>query len=81
MQLRGKNYEEWARAIKILLCARRKWGFIHGTHKLPDESALEMEDWWTVQCMLVSWILNTIEPTLCATVTYMENAKELWEHI
>ncbi|XP_057418047.1 uncharacterized protein LOC130712224 [Lotus japonicus] len=38
-----------------------------------------MEDWWTVQSMLVSWIMNTIEPTLRSTVTYMENAKELWE--
>ncbi|KAJ1416321.1 Zinc finger, CCHC-type [Sesbania bispinosa] len=81
VQLRGENYEEWARAMKISLRARRKWGFIDGTHKQPDDGALEMEDWWTVQSMLVSWILNTIEPTLRSTVTYAENAKELWEDI
>ena len=27
VQLRGKNYEEWARAIRISLRARRKWDF------------------------------------------------------
>ena len=34
-----------------------------------------------VQSMLVSWILNTIVPSLRSTVTYMENAKDLWEDI
>ena len=38
-----------------------------------------MEDWWTVQSMLVSWILNTIEPNLRSTISYMENARDLWE--
>ncbi|KAJ1399233.1 Retrotransposon gag domain [Sesbania bispinosa] len=81
VQLRGENYEEWARAMKIPLHAQRKWGFIDGTYKQPDEDAPEMEDWWTVQSMLVSWILNAIEPTLRSTVTYVENAKELSEDI
>lgn len=40
-----------------------------------------MEDWWTVQAMLVSWILNTVEPTLRTTVSYLETAKELWDDI
>jgi len=26
VQLRGENYDEWARAVKISLRARRKWG-------------------------------------------------------
>ena len=81
MQLRGENYEEWVRAMKIALCARRKWGFIDGTYEQPDDGSPEMEDWWTVQSMLVSWILNAIEPTLRSTVTYAENAKDLWEDI
>ena len=40
-----------------------------------------MEDWWTVQAMLVSWILNTIEPSLRTTMSYLETAKELWDDI
>ncbi|KAJ1419097.1 Retrotransposon gag domain [Sesbania bispinosa] len=81
VQLQGENYEEWARPMKISLRARRKWGFIDGTHKQRDEDPPEMEDWWTVQSMLVSWILNVIELTLRSTVTYVENANELWEDI
>lgn len=40
-----------------------------------------MEDWWIVQSMLVSWILNTIKTSLRSTISYMEKAKELWEDI
>ncbi|XP_072077788.1 uncharacterized protein [Arachis hypogaea] len=81
VQLRGENYEEWARAVKVSLRARRKWGFLDGTHKKPQEGASEMEDWWTVQSMLVSWVMNTIEPRLRSTISYTEDAKDLWEEI
>jgi hypothetical protein len=81
VQMRGENYDEWAKAIKTSLTARRKWGFIDGTIKKPEEGSSIMEDWLTVQAMLVSWILNTIEPTLRTTISYLETAKELWEDI
>ena len=52
IQLRGENYDEWARAVKISFRARRKWGFI--THIKPEDEAPDLEDWWTVQSMIVS---------------------------
>ncbi|XP_072066096.1 uncharacterized protein [Arachis hypogaea] len=45
------------------------------------KDAPELEDWWTVQSMIILWILNTIEPSLRTTVTYAKNAKTLWEDI
>ncbi|XP_075492423.1 uncharacterized protein LOC142530471 [Primulina tabacum] len=81
VQLRGENYEEWARAMRTALRAKKKFGFIDGSvTELPDDST-EQEDWWTVNSMLVSWILNTIEPALRSTITYVEIAKELWDDI
>ena len=64
-----------------MLRARCKWGFVEGIVKKPNEESPEMEDWWTVQSMVVSWILNTIESSLRSTISYMENAKELWDDI
>lgn len=82
VQLKGDNYDEWARAMRTALRAKKKFGFIDGSVKQPPhhESA-EQEDWWTVNSMLISWILNTIEPVLRSTVTYLETAKELWDDI
>jgi hypothetical protein len=81
VQLRGENYDEWALAMKTSLRARRKWGFIEGTINKPSEATFELEDWWTVQSMIVSWILNTVEPNLRSTISYHENARDLWEDI
>lgn len=81
VQLRGENYEEWAKAVRTSLRARRKWGFVDGAVKKPNEDSPEMEDWWTVQSMVVSWILNTIEASLRSTISNMENTKEPWDDI
>lgn len=81
VQLRGDNYEEWARSMRNALRAKKKLGFIDGTLAKPEEESLEIEDWWMVNSMLVAWILNTIEPSLRSTVTYTENVKDLWDDL
>ena len=63
------------------LRAKKKYGFVDGSIKQPDNDSSELEDWWTINSMLVSWVFNTIEPTLRSTISYMENVKELWEEI
>nr|GMC73275.1 retrovirus-related Pol polyprotein from transposon TNT 1-94 [Ipomoea batatas] len=82
VRLRGdENYDEWARAMKTSLRARRKWGFVEGTILEPKPESIEYEDWWIVQSMLVSWIQNTVEPELRSTILHMEDAKDLWNDI
>nr|GMD68582.1 retrovirus-related Pol polyprotein from transposon TNT 1-94 [Ipomoea batatas] len=82
VRLRGdENYDEWARAVRTSLRARRKWGFVEGTIPEPDKESSVYDDWWTVQSMLVSWIRNTIDSDLRTTISHMENAKDLWDDI
>ncbi|KAH9672345.1 hypothetical protein KPL70_017686 [Citrus sinensis] len=59
----------------------QKFGFVDGTVKPPADDSADLEDWWMVNSMLVSWIQNTIEPNLRSTVTYTEVAKLLWDDI
>ncbi|XP_071906222.1 uncharacterized protein [Coffea arabica] len=80
-QFKGPNYEEWAKAMRISLRAKKKQGFIDGTIKEPNQNSDEIDDWWTVNSMIVSWISNTIEPGLRSTISYKETAKELWDDI
>ncbi|GJW96541.1 retrovirus-related pol polyprotein from transposon TNT 1-94 [Tanacetum coccineum] len=81
VQLKGENYEEWSRAIRTALRAKKKLVFIDGTMKKPNDESPDLEDWWIVNSMLVAWMFNTIEPTLCSTITHMENAKDIWDEI
>jgi len=33
VQLKGENYDEWARLVRMTLRARKKFGFIYGSIK------------------------------------------------
>ena len=81
VQLKGDNYDEWARSFRTALRARKKFGFIDGTITQPNEESTDWEDWWTINSLLVSWIRNTIEPTLRSTISHEEIARELWNDI
>ncbi|XP_057453215.1 uncharacterized protein LOC130745088 [Lotus japonicus] len=81
IQLKGDNYEEWARAMRNALQAKKKLGFVDGTLTKPKDDSAYAEDWWVVNSMLVAWILITIKPSLRSTITYMQSARDLWEDI
>ena len=81
VQLKGDNYEEWARSFRTALRARKKFGFIDGAIPRPAENSNDLEDWWTINSLLVSWIRNTIEPMLRSTISHVEVAETLWTDI
>lgn len=54
--LKGTNYDEWACGMRTALCSRKNFGFIDGSIKRPDDGSPDLEDWWTIQALLVSWI-------------------------
>ncbi|KAK9707259.1 hypothetical protein RND81_07G184500 [Saponaria officinalis] len=80
IQLRGPNYDEWARAIRTSLQAKRKYGFIEGKISKPTTPE-KLEDWMVVHSMLVAWLLNTIEPSIRSTLSYYDDAQALWTHL
>lgn len=51
--------------------------FIDGTIPKPTNTTVRLADWNTIHSMIVSWLLNTISPTLRAIVSYFEDAHEL----
>ena len=73
VQLKCENYDECARVVHTALRTKKKYGFVDGSIKQPNNDSPELEDWWTINSMLVSWVFNTIEPTLRSTIFYMEN--------
>jgi len=55
-QLKGDNYEEWARAIRNALQAKKKLALMDGTITKPKDESTYIEDWWMVNSMLMAWI-------------------------
>ncbi|CAA7040888.1 unnamed protein product [Microthlaspi erraticum] len=79
--LRGSNYDEWATNIRLALSARKKFGFVDGSIPKPTEDSGDLEDWWTNNALVVSWLKLTIDPVLRSTISHHDVAHDLWEHI
>lgn len=73
-RLRGENYDEWAGDIQTALEARRKFVFLDGTINTPSSPCTQM-DWNTIHAMLISWLMNTIEPEVKSTLSKYKDAR------
>ncbi|XP_074278393.1 uncharacterized protein LOC141601985 [Silene latifolia] len=67
--------------MKGALRSKKKTGFIDDTIKRSTDDSEDLEDWYMVNVMIVNWIFNTIQPSLGSSITYVEEAKALWDDI
>ncbi|XP_010526766.2 PREDICTED: uncharacterized protein LOC104804236 [Tarenaya hassleriana] len=79
--LRGHNYEEWSINMRHALKSRKKFGFVDGKITHPDSDSTDYEDWETNNSLIVSWIKNTLEPSLRSDVVHREFARDLWDYL
>ena len=70
----------WARAITLWLRARRKFGFLDGSVTKPTDETMLLH-WDTVNSMIVSWLLRSIDPKLVSTIPFHDEARNLWAYL
>ncbi|KAF7151476.1 hypothetical protein RHSIM_Rhsim02G0004200 [Rhododendron simsii] len=82
-RLNGDNYAMWYRSMLIALTAKNKIGFVDGTIEPPSASKKPMDFALWVRCdkMVLSWLLNSVEPDLADGVVYAETSHEVWEDL
>lgn len=67
--------------VKIALGAKTKLGFINDKCKRPDENDVKFEQWLKMDCMVRSWILNSIAKDIVESFLYVNTTKELWDEL
>lgn len=77
----GNNYLSWSRSMRIALSAKVKLGFINGKCKMPEENSTNFDQWKRVDCMVTSWLLNSISKGIVDTFLYTASAMELWKEL
>lgn len=60
--------------------SKKELGFLDGTITKPT-TAEKLDNWRTVQSMVCSWLLNYISPTVCCSMSYFDNAYDLWSYL
>ena len=80
-QLTGVNYISWSRSMKRALGAKNKLAFIDGTIPIPDIDDLNRCAWERCNCLVHSWILNSVTSPIAQTIVFLENALEVWNDL
>ncbi|KAF5465288.1 hypothetical protein F2P56_015308 [Juglans regia] len=73
------NYATWSRAMRLALRAKNQLGFISGAIPQPiDPEDPLLELWERCNDMVVSWIQNSISPSIKSSVVFVDDAREIW---
>ncbi|KAB5557482.1 hypothetical protein DKX38_008391 [Salix brachista] len=73
------NYVSWSRAISRALRAKNKIGFVNGTLPKPtDVSDLLFEAWERCNDLVVSWLQNSVSPSVKSSLVLVDDARVLW---
>ncbi|CAM8957205.1 unnamed protein product [Rhodiola kirilowii] len=81
IMFKGDNFQEWERGLRNAFCSKCKLRFLDGQISQPADDYDEIDDWWSVNSMLVAWILQSIDPSLQSTITYSNKVKDLWDDL
>ncbi|KAL0347962.1 UNVERIFIED_CONTAM: hypothetical protein Sangu_1024000 [Sesamum angustifolium] len=73
----GNNYLGWSRAIKLALGAKMKLSFIDGRSVKPAAGPEDYDQWIRIDCMVSSWILNSISRDIVGAFMYTTSARAL----
>ena len=75
-----KNYLSWSRRALLILRTKGLEGFVSGEAEEPgDKKTSEWRTWSSTNSLIVAWLLNSLSPTITATVETISTATEVWK--
>ncbi|KAK3021624.1 hypothetical protein RJ639_045257 [Escallonia herrerae] len=77
----GDNYVVWEQSAILTLKSHNKLAFIDGRIIKPDPKSEDFLAWDIVNSTLCSWICNSLDPPICATVSRLNEAKLIWDSL
>ncbi|XP_028752063.1 uncharacterized protein LOC114711801 [Neltuma alba] len=81
-KLIGRNYREWAQAMRLAIGGRGKLGLITGESTAPsDPKSSKMQQWLTDNSLMCSWLINATSPSLKRSFMYLPTTKDMWDAV
>ena len=68
------NYLPWSRVVSLAIGGRSKLGFINGSSEPPESTSPTYDAWHATDQLVMSWILNSMEPKLSELFSYSETS-------
>ncbi|KAK3043369.1 hypothetical protein RJ639_002671 [Escallonia herrerae] len=79
--LKGDNYVAWEQSAILTLKSHNKLAFIDGRITKSDPESEDFLAWDIVNSTLCSWICNSLDPPIRATVSRLNEAKLIWDSL
>lgn len=76
--LNDNNYRIWLWTMKTALRAKVKLGFVDGSIKKPACNSADFSSWEKADSMVMTWIINAIDPNLYGSISHASTACEIW---
>jgi transposase InsO family protein len=81
-RLDGRNYVEWSLNAQNKIRDRKRWGYVTGTKAAPkDQKSEEYETWEDENCLVKSWLLDSMTKETRFLFIRLATAKEIWETV
>ncbi|KAK4846125.1 hypothetical protein QYF36_013329 [Acer negundo] len=77
-KLDGKNYLQWAKSVKIVICGRGKLGYNTGELPAPPLTDPTYKTWLAKNSIVLAWLINSMEPKISRRYLYFKIVKEVW---
>lgn len=80
-KLNGNNYMIWAQSATMNLRSYNKLGFVDGSVKQLDKNSPDYTPWAMVNSMVWSWIWNSLNIPIRATISCIKDPKTMWYNL
>ncbi|XP_021811716.1 uncharacterized protein LOC110754899 [Prunus avium] len=78
-KLDGSNYASWSRGARITITSRRMASWINGKKPAPSQDSTAYAEWEEDNCLVQSWLLNSITKPVRALFEHGDTAFYIWE--
>ncbi|GAV70803.1 gag_pre-integrs domain-containing protein/UBN2_3 domain-containing protein [Cephalotus follicularis] len=78
IKLDGTSYLIWSRSVFLAIGARGFSGFLIGASKKPAEQGDTQNKWVTTNYLSMSYIINSMEPTVARGYLLMDSTIDIW---
>nr|XP_011457403.1 PREDICTED: uncharacterized protein LOC105349435 [Fragaria vesca subsp. vesca] len=75
------NYFSWSKAVTLALGGKSKLGFVNGVIPMPEINSATYDAWLCKDQLVMSWLLNSMEPKIAEIFNYSESSMHLWKNV
>ncbi|KAE8673438.1 Detected protein of unknown function [Hibiscus syriacus] len=80
-KLNGNNFLQWSQSVKLFIRGRGKFSYLSGTNTKPAEEDEESERWEAENSMIMSWLINSMDPSVGRTYLFLPTAHDIWNAV